>query len=88
MFQEEYPDTIVDFKESEDGGQYEWVIEFQCREKDKFFRRGKKIGFTGFNFYSRVQNPGDEVYNEMVQAAKDRGLDVYYDHWPGLMRVP
>lgn len=28
----EYPDTVIDFKEAEDGGQYAWVIEFQCRE--------------------------------------------------------
>ena len=53
LFQEEYPDTIVDFKESEDGAQYDWVIEFQCREKDPIIG-GKKVGFTGFNFYSRI----------------------------------
>ena len=61
----EYPDTIIDFKESADGGQYDWVIEFQCREKDKMFRRGVKVGFTGINFYSRVQNPDDSVLAEM-----------------------
>ena len=88
LFQLEYPDTIVDFKESEDGGQYEWVIEFQCRQKDKLFKQGQKIGFTGFNFYTRDQNPGDDVFEEMKQAATDAGLDVYFNHWPGLIRVP
>ena len=28
LFEMEYPDTIVDYKESADGGQYDWVIEF------------------------------------------------------------
>merc|ERR1719273_942798 len=88
LFQMEYPDTIVAFKESEDGGQYAWVLEFQCRQKDNFFKSGQKIGFTGFNFYSRVQNPGPEVFEEMKQAATDAGLDVYFNHWPGLTMVP
>ena len=86
--QKEYPNTIVDFKESEDGGQYDWVIEFQCREKTKVIEHGEKIGFTGFNFYSRVQNPGDDVYNEMIQSARDAGLSVYMDHGWGLKKVP
>ena len=83
----EYPDTIVDFKESADGGQYDWVIEFQCREKNPIIG-GEKVSFTGFNFYSRVQNPDDSVLEEMLQSARDMGLGVYLDsHW-GVTKVP
>ena len=86
LFAEVYPDTIVDYKESADGGQYEWVIEFQCREKDPLIG-GEKVGFTGFNFYSRDQHVSDETYDEMIQAARDAGLGVYMDHGWGLLKV-
>lgn len=86
LFAMEYPDTIIDFKESKDGGQYDWVIEFQCREDEKIIG-GKKVGFTGFNFYSRVQEPGDDVYNEIIQAAKNANLSVYMYHGWGLKKV-
>ena len=86
LFEMEYPDTIVDFKESADGGQYDWVIEFQCREKNPIIG-GEKVSFTGFNFYSRVQNPDDSVLEEMLQSARDMGLGVYLDsHW-GVTKV-
>jgi hypothetical protein len=86
LFAMVYPDTIIDFKESEDGGQYEWVIEFQCRDKTTI-TGGTRVEFTGFNFYSRQQEPGDDVYNEMIQAARDAKLSVYMDHAWGLKRV-
>jgi len=86
LFAMEYPDTIIDFKESKDGGQYDWVIEFQCREEATIVG-GEKVSFTGFNFYSRIQQPGDDVYNEMIQAARDAQLSVYMDHAWGLKKV-
>ena len=87
LFEMEYPDTIVDYKESADGGQYDWVIEFQCREKDPLIG-GKKVSFTGFNFYSRVQNPDDSVLEEMLQSARDKGLGIFMDASWGLTKVP
>mmetsp|Transcript_57892 Transcript_57892/g.159800 ORF Transcript_57892/g.159800 Transcript_57892/m.159800 type:complete len:232 (-) Transcript_57892:212-907(-) len=78
-----YPDTIVEFKESADGGQYEWVVEFQCTDADD----GDSVRFTGFNFYSREQNPSDETVSEMIQAARDAGLSIYMDAWPGVYNV-
>ena len=86
LFEMEYPDTIVDYKESADGGQYDWVIEFQCREKDPLIG-GKKVSFTGFNFYSRVQNPDDSVLEEMLQSARDKGLGMFMDASWGVTKV-
>ena len=83
----EYPDTVVDFKEAEDGGQYAWVIEIQCRESANWIQ-GQHVGFTGINFYSRYQNVTDAVYDEMIQAARDAGLGVYMDAGFGTYKVP
>ena len=82
-----YPDTVVAFKESEDGGQYDWVVEFQCRTKAGWIK-GEHVGFTGINFYSRVQNPTDDTLNDMLQAARDAGLGVYMDASWGTINVP
>ena len=82
----EYPDTIIDFKESEDGGQYDWVIEFQCREKDPLIG-GKKVSFTGFNFYSKAQNPSEEMLEEMIASARQMGLGIYLDNVWGITKI-
>ena len=52
------------------------------------FKDGVKVGFTGINFYSRVQNPDDSVLAEMEQAARDAGIGVYMDHGWGTTKVP
>lgn len=83
-FSEYYPDTIVDFEIDEATGLYDWVIEFQCTEDAK----NGGVDFTGFNFYSRQQQPGDEYIDNMIQRARDRGLGVYLDTEPGVFRVP
>ena len=82
-----YPDTVVAFKESEDGGQYDWIIEFQCRTQAGWVK-GEHVGFTGINFYSRVQNPDPSVLEEMLQAGRDAGLGVYMDASWGTRPVP
>lgn len=103
-----YPDTIVDFRESSDGdgGQYEWVIEFQCTDTGTSAKVGSGIGdtlerdvrgqgeesrsyvtFTGFNFYTKEQDPSEQVIREMVASARARGLGVYMDIPPGLTTV-
>ena len=86
LFEMEYPDTIIDFKESEDGGQYDWVIEFQCREKDPLIG-GKKVSFTGFNFYSKAQNPSEEMLEEMIASARQMGLGIYLDNVWGITKI-
>ena len=70
---EVYPDTVVDFLEV--NGVYEWVIEFQC----KYNRQHSKVSFTGINFYSRSRNVTQDYMDNMLQAARDRGLGVYMD---------
>ena len=84
----QYPNNIIDFKESADGGQYDWVIEFQCHDNAEEDSNGEKVGFTGFNFYSRVQNPDDSVLDDMLRSARDMGLGVYMDHSWGVHKVP
>lgn len=83
-FDSVYPDTIIDYQESADGGQYDWVIEFQCRQSQK----GDKVKFTGFNFYTREPHVSNSTYNAMIQAARDRGLGTFMDAGFGLTRVP
>eukprot|EP01063_Lacrimia_lanifica_P005118 TRINITY_DN12941_c0_g1_i1.p1 TRINITY_DN12941_c0_g1~~TRINITY_DN12941_c0_g1_i1.p1 ORF type:complete len:221 (+),score=92.66 TRINITY_DN12941_c0_g1_i1:76-738(+) len=83
-FDSVYPNTIVDYEEAADGGQYAWVLEFQCRENAK----GDKVKFTGFNFYSRTPQVTDEVYGRMIQSAYDAGLGVYLDSGFKIKKVP
>lgn len=52
-----FPDTVVDYKLSEDGSTYEWIIEFQC---DELLGH---VAFTGINFYARHHNVTEEYYN-------------------------
>ena len=35
----------------------------------------------------REQNPSAETVNEMIQAARDAGLSIYMDAWPGVYNV-
>ena len=79
-----YNDTVVDFGPVHSAtGQYEWVIEFQCRGKP-----GKGVTFTGINFYSRVQAPPQAAVDGMLQAARDRGLGYFMDLNVGTRLVP
>ena len=77
-----YPDTIVEFHD-DGGAQYEWVIEFQCTNSED----GTSVQFTGFNFYTREQHVSDETVAEMILAARDAGLGIYMDAWPGVTNV-
>lgn len=83
-FDSEYPDTIIDYKEAADGGQYEWIIEFQCRAK----QAKDKVKFTGFNFYTREQNISNSTYDEMIQSARNQGLGIFLDAGVGIKKVP
>eukprot|EP00756_Hemistasia_phaeocysticola_P017988 Hpha_TRINITY_DN15567_c0_g1::TRINITY_DN15567_c0_g1_i3::g.106562::m.106562 len=83
-FGDVYPNTIIDYKESADGGQYDWVIEFQCRAGQS----GDKVKFTGFNFYTREPTVSNATYTEMIQSATNQGLDFFFNAGFGLRRVP
>ena len=76
-----YPDTVVDFRLSEDGGQYEWVIEFQCEQADDI------VTFVGINFYARHYNVSEQYYNDFIQAGRDAGLGIFMDHGEGTVSV-
>jgi hypothetical protein len=72
-----FPNTIVDVglrsqDRDECSLQYDWVIEFQC--KDTQVLGHQFIEFYGLNFYSRTYDDGDVIMGEMLQAAVDRGL--------------
>lgn len=81
-----FPNMIVDVgrkKKDDNGGntiisnpfsqQYDWVIEFQC--KDKQILGYKWIEYYGMNFYSKTYEDGDVILQEMLTVAADRGLD-------------
>ena len=56
--------------------QYEWVIEFQCREnKDEFGI--SFVEFIGINFYVSINDPSQTLINNMLDIAYEQGLDVY-----------
>ena len=83
----EYPNTIVDFEENseDENGQYDWVIEMQCKDGKSFFVYDE-IKFVGINFYSRIKNPSEEFYQNMINRARERGLGFYIDSNFGLKR--
>ena len=67
-----FPDTIVDVYENSDGV-YEWAIEFQCVEKLDH------VWFVGINWYSRLNSVSQQYIDNMLTAARKRGLGVYMD---------
>eukprot|EP00392_Amoebophrya_sp_AT5.2_P014282 g14430.t1 len=70
--------------------QYEWVIELQCvdlRELSSHVIPSDYAFFVGINFYAKEDTP--EVRQEMLAAAKARGIDAYMYAQPwGLYEVP
>jgi hypothetical protein len=72
-----FPNTIVDVgwrsrDRDERTLQYDWVIEFQC--KDTHVLGHRFIEYYGLNFYSRTYDDGDAIMGQMLQVAVDRGL--------------
>ncbi len=68
-----FPNTVVDVLESSSGEYYQWVIEFQCVEKLD------RVWFVGINWYSRSFNVTEGYLDEMLNAARKRGLGFYMD---------
>ena len=81
-----YPNVMVDFKESKDGGQYDWIIEFQCFQ-EHIPITGDHIGFTAIQFYTRDQVPADGVLDEMIASAREMGLGYYLDQMQGITKI-
>ena len=79
----DYPDTVVDYKVNEETGEYDWVIEFQCRQKEG--ELGKEhVKFTGINFYSKVKVLSVEDLQNFENAGRARGLGFYMDEGVGV----
>lgn len=72
-----FPNTIVDVGVNEDSGNYDWVIEFQCKEQNVFGY--KWIEYYGLNLYSRTYRNQASVVAEMVASARIRGLAEFLD---------
>jgi len=76
-----FPDTVVatgDVVTSAVTGkaQYEWVIEFQCRE-DTDAEGMQFIAFVGINFYISHNDPSPQLLQNMTDIANQQGLGVY-----------
>lgn len=85
-----WPDTVVDYKLTEDGKYYEWVIELQCQDQDDIRPTPdqQEIKFTAVNFYARHYNVTEAYYNEFIQAGYDAGIGVFMDYKYGLYKCP
>ena len=70
----EFPNTIVDVGVNEKDGTYDWVIEFQCIQKQTF--RQKWIPFYAINFYGkRIDDPS--LIARMKDSALSNGLSSF-----------
>ena len=76
----EFPNTIVDVGLNPwTGGKYDWVIEFQCKQGSKIFNWQEDwIQYYGINFYSREYDDRERL-EDMIQAARSRGLGPFLD---------
>ena len=63
-----FPNHIIDFRAGDTDG---WTLEFQCFEGEGHVR------YIGVNFYAR--NTTEEAYQDMLAAAKESGIDYYFD---------
>ena len=82
--------TVVAFEESDDNGQYAWVVEFSCGTSGSaVLALGFPGGFVGVNLYSR-DPPHTEAaaasLDAMLAALDSLGLAWALDPapWPGL----
>ena len=67
-----FPNTVVDVYENSDGV-YEWAIEFQCVEKLDH------VWFIGINWYSRSNIVSEQYMDQLLAAARARGLGFYME---------
>lgn len=73
-----FPNTIVDvgWNDGEDyimaHFQYDWVIEFQCKDREVLVR--KIIEYYGINFYSKSFDARDVLVDKMLRVATEIGL--------------
>ena len=76
-----FPDTVVGkgdiiISNITNNKQYDWVIEFQCRDKKDEFGISI-IEFIGINFYVSHNNPTQQLINDMMNIAYQQGLGIY-----------
>ena len=80
-----YPDTVVDYQVNPETGEYDWVIEFQCRQGE---RLGKPhVDFVGINYYAKKKVMTDEEYDAYIAAGVARGLGFYQNEGFGLTKL-
>ena len=70
----EFPNTLVDYKEKDDGS-YEWFIEFQCVDGPDWLGNA----FYAFNFYAASYENANETITEMEKSLRAAGLGAYID---------
>ena len=83
-----FPNTIVDVGWDDRGEsilQYDWVIEFQC--KDKKVLGYEWIEYYGLNFYSQTIVDHETILGEMIKVAVNRGLAIFLQSGLELHRV-
>jgi len=74
--------ATVAFKDSTDGLQYEWVIEFTCGTiPDDSLEHLFPGGFVGLNMYSRTGPTDSTNLQEMVDTVDSLGLKWVMDDW-------
>ena len=52
---------------------------YAMKRWEKFFFVYDEIKFVGINFNSRIKNPSEEFYQNMINRARERGLGFYID---------
>ena len=79
-----FPNTIVDVGVNPETGEYEWIIEFQCKQAKILWYQW--VSFYGINFYSRRYDDPNQV-DEMARRARERGLGPFLDSGSNLYVV-
>jgi hypothetical protein len=67
-----FPNTIVDVGVNKATGEYDWIIELQCKQTSVLGFNW--IQYYGLNFYSKTYTNQLKVVGEMIRVARERGL--------------
>jgi hypothetical protein len=80
-----FPNTIVDVGLDPETGEYDWAIEFQCKQGNTVFGRDW-IQYYGINFYSKQYDDPNRT-QLMEKVARERGLGPFLDSGSSLFIV-
>jgi hypothetical protein len=72
-----FPNTIVDVGVNPKTGEYDWAIEFQCKQGQTIFGYDR-IQYSGLNFYSK-QFDDPNLVQLMEHVSQERGLGPFLD---------